>query len=62
MTKLEIELAVVQCSAVKRETYKLRQHIMAIPHDDNRKYALQLFQKAYEALDTLQEFIRASGG
>lgn len=60
--KPEVDNAVAQCSIVKREVYVLRASIMAIPHQYNREYALALFDKAYKALDDLQEFIRASGG
>lgn len=48
-----------QCTAVKRELYKLKETIEGLVHADDREQGLRLFERAYADIDIVQSFIKS---
>ena len=48
-----------QCQIVKRELYKLKEHIQAIPHAEDREMGLKMFERAYGDVDVVQTFMKS---
>jgi hypothetical protein len=51
----------VQCTAAKREIYKIKEFIDKMTHKEAKAQAMELFDKAYGAFDRLQSFIGSRG-
>lgn len=51
----------VQCTAAKREIYKVKEYIDKMTHKDARAQALELFDRAYSAFDRLQAWVGSRG-